>query len=277
MKFHRNLLLFILTALFTFTLGWDIWLYTLPEHTTKWNYYYNILFGAIFFIGGMISIAYSTQFSLKSNLGRMLLFLGLGLLSFWGGSMIWVYYTLFLNVSVPYPSLADLSYCLVYPCMAIGTIYLLRIYHTLITKELIRDSIIIIILSFAVIFGFFARPDISAELPFIQRLANVYFPVGDVIVLSIALIAIRANGKKTHPSLYILAFGLAMQAMGDILFTYRAAVGTYWNGDIADLFYTLSAYFTSVGIIEIIHSLNQATTTGESTLADAAQPIQRPK
>lgn len=259
MKFHRKFWFLSLSALFVFTIVWDVFLYTFPEKTTPWNFLYNVMYGAIFFTGGAIAIKYGIGFSLKTNLGKMLFFLGLGLLSFWGGNVIWVYYTFFLKVPIPYPSLADGSYALLPPLMTIGMVYLIRVYKTLLTKNVIRDSIIIIIISFIAIFGFFAKPNLSPELPFIQNFFSVYFPFGDVVIISIALISLRIGGGKMHPSLYIFSFGLVLQTIADLLFTYRIAVETYWNGDISDLFYTLSAYTMSVGLFEIIHSLSQVS------------------
>lgn len=217
------------------------------------------MYGAIFFTGGAIAIKYAVGFSLKTNIGKMLFFLGLGLFSFWGGNIIWVYYTFFLRIPIPYPSYADVSYALLPPLMTVGMVYLLRVYKTLLTKNVIRDSILIIIISFVVIFGFFARPNLSSELPFIQNFFSVYFPFSDVVIVSIALIALRIGGGKMHPSLYIFSFGLVLQTVADLLFTYRIAVETYWNGDISDLFYTLSAYTMSIGLFEIIHSLSQVS------------------
>jgi hypothetical protein len=258
MKFHRKALFIIFTLLFIFTLGWDLWLYTLSDNATTWNFLYNVVYGGIFFVGGGVSVQYAIRYGLRTNLGKMLFYLGLGLLSFWAGNIIWVYYTFILKVPVPFPSLADAAYTLLYPLMAIGTFYLLKIYQTLITRRVIRDAVIILILSFAVIFGFFARPDVSEGLPLIQKIINVYYPFGDVIITSMALIALRIGGGKIHFSLYIFALGMVLQTAADLFFTYRNAVGTYWNGDISDLLYTLSAYFISVGIFEIINSLNQA-------------------
>jgi hypothetical protein len=259
MKFHRLFLLISLTALLLLTLGWNAWLYTIPDKSTQWHFLYNAMYGCLFFLGGITAIFNAKSFGFGANIGKMLLFMGLGLLSFWGGNIIWLYYTFFLQTPIPYPSLADVAYGLMYPCLTVGVIYLLKIYQNLVTKSVIRDSLIILFASFLVIFGFFARPDISSELPLIQRIINVYYPFGNVVVLSIALIALRVGGGKIHPSIYIFAFGLVFQTVGDLLFSYRTATEVYWNGDISDLFYTIAAYVMSIGIIEIIHNLKQDT------------------
>jgi hypothetical protein len=274
MKFHRKLVLIGFTVYFLFNLGWDIWLYFLPTRTTLWNYLYNASYGALFLGGGIILALYGLIFSLKSNLGKMLLCFGLGLLSFGIGNMIWIYYNLILKVEIPFPSWADAAYLMLYPLMFLGCVYLLRIYQSLITKKLLRDSIIISIISFLIIFGFFARPDISEHTTLIQKIINVYYPFGDVVTLSLALIALRIGGGKMHPSIYIFSFGLLLQTAADLLFAYRNAEEIYWNGDISDLLFTCSAYFISIGLFETIHSLTQVSSKIPQQIAPALTQTQ---
>ncbi len=259
MKFHRKLLLALFISVFIFTAGWNVWLYTLPHHATAWNFLYNFVYGMSYFIGGIIAVFYATAFGIKSNLGKMLLFLGLGLISFWAGNIIWVYYTFFLLTEIPYPSFADLFYSMYYPFMAIGAFYMMKIYQNLISRNVIRDSAIIAIVSLVGIYSFFARPDISSDLSLIEKIINIYYPFGDVLTITIALVAIRIGSGKIHPSLYIFAFGMMLQGTADLLFLYRTSIGVYWNGDIADTFFACSAFFTSIGLFEIINSLLQAS------------------
>lgn len=209
-------------------------------------------------MGGSIAALYGFIFGIKSNLGKMLFFLGFGLVSFDVGLIIWVYYNLVLNVSIPFPSFADVAFMVFYPLITIGCVYLLAIYKTLISKNLLRDSLIIVILSFIIIFGLFSRPDLSSNLSLLERFINIYYPMGDVVTLSLALIALRIGGGKIHPSLYILVVGLLVQTSADLLFTFRTAKSIYWNGDIADLLYTISGFLISIGLFEIINSLNHA-------------------
>ncbi len=264
MQFHRRFYISAFTIIFVFTLAWDAWLYALPNHTSVWNYIFNVMYGSIYFLGGVVGVMHAFEFGLKSNLGKMLLFLGLGMLSFWVGNIIWAYYTMILMVPVPYPSAADYAYFFIYPFLAIGVWYMMQLYQRQITTRLVFDSCVIIVVSFVIIFGFFARPDVSATLPFMQKFTNVYYPVSDMIISSIALIVLRIGGGKTHPSLFIFTFGMVMMTVADLLFTYRNAVFIYWNGDISDLFYTFSAYLLSIGVVEIIASLYNSTTAETS-------------
>lgn len=261
MKFHRKFLLVSFTVLYLFNLAWNGLLYTLPANNTIWNFTYNLSYGLIFFIGCIVSMIFAFTFGLKSNLGKMLFFFGLGLISYWLGNIVWFYYTLVAKVDVPFPSFADLFYSIIYPSMCIACIYLLKIYKTLISKSLLRDSVLIFILSFFIIFAINGQPDLSANLDFWQKFFNVYYPAGDVFLLSIALIAVRVGGGKLHPSLYLLAFGLVLHSAADLFFVYRTANDIYWNGDISDLLFTSAAYFMSIGVFGIIDSLNQVQAT----------------
>lgn len=265
MKFHRKTLHIFFFILFLINIIWDIWLYTFPVKTTIWHYLFNLTYGCIYLTGGLVAIVYGCIFGLKSNLGKMLLYLGIGLLTYEAGSLIWVYYNLVLKVTIPFPSFADIAYVSFYPITGIGCFYLIRLYNSLITKRVVRDSVIITIISAIVVFGFFSKPDLSAHLSFIEKVINVLYPTGDVILLSMALIALRIGGGKIHPSLYIFSGGLVVYAVADFLFVYRTANGTYWNGDIADLLYTVGGYIISVGLFEVINSLNHVLITPAGT------------
>lgn len=259
MKFNKKLFFISFSILLAINLAWNIWLYFLPTHTTIWNYLYNGMYGFLYLLAAIIPMYYAKIFGIKSSIGKMLLYIGLAMLSFEVGQIMWVYYNLILKVSIPFPSWADLAFMIYYPLLVIGIIYLLKIYKQQITKEIVRDSTIIFIISFILIFGFFSRPDISANLPFIQKFINVYYPMGDVLLLAMALIALRIAGGKIHPSLYLLSAGLFMQTAADVLFTYRNAKDIYWNGDISDLLYTICPFLIGVGLIETIYSLSQSS------------------
>ena len=261
MQFNRRIFLSIFAFLLAFNLVWDLYLYTLPSKTTAWNYLYNGTYGFLYLLAALVPFSFIRLFGIKSGIGKMLLFLGLGMLSFEVGLLIWVYYNFLLKVSIPFPSLADAAFLVFYPLMAIGSYFLLMIYSTLVTKKLLRDSIIIIIVSFLIIFGLFSRPDLSTNLSFLEKFINVFYPTGDVITLSIALIALRIGGGKIHSSLYIFCFGILLETAADLLFTYRTAKGIYWNGDIADLMYTFSAIFIGIGLVEIINGLTKRQST----------------
>lgn len=251
----------VFTILFIISLGWDAWLYTLPSHTTSWNYAYVLIYGSSFCVGGVVSVISAVKFGLRSNLGKMMLFIGIGMLIYWIANIIWAYYIIFLQVPIPDPSPVDTAYMILYPFGVIGMWYMMKLYQTQITKRFVRDSVIIVSFSFVILFGLLALPSLSINVPFVPKFANAYFLFVDSIILSIAIAVLRINGRKSHPSLYIFTLGLVVLIAGEIVYAYRNTVGTYWQGDITDLFFTIGVYFFSIGLIEIISSLYQSATT----------------
>jgi diguanylate cyclase len=189
----------------------------------------------------------------------MLFFIGVGLISFWGGSIAWFCYTFFLKIPVPFPSYADVFFSLLYPFFIIGTIFFIKVYQTLITKSVLKDAAIITVVSFVAIIGYLGLPDVSEDLSFAQKFINVYYPIGDAVITAIALIAIRIGGRRMHTSFYSFAFGLIVFSAADIIFSSRTSAEIYWNGDISDFLYSVGALFISFGIFEIINNLSQTS------------------
>lgn len=264
--FFREPFVFAFLLYSLLVLIWNGILHVLPSHTTIWNYGYNIGYGIIYLAGTFAGIYGATRMALKSTIGKSLLFLGLGQAGYGIGLMIWSYFNLIARVDIPYPSLADGFFLLVFiPCMAIGCWYELAIFTQLITKRRILMAILAFLAISALIFGWLNKPDISAQLPVITRIFNVLYPLGDSILLTLAVLALGVSGGKMHTVLLLLSVGFFFQVSGDMLFSYRSAKSIYWNGDIADTCFTTSAILLTLGI-RALFFLTRAT-PGPATLS----------
>lgn len=246
-----------------FILIWNISLYFLPSHTTNANYLYNVGYALLYFIGAFAGIRTSLNISTKSTLGKTLLFLALGNASYGMGLVIWAYYNMIAHVEVPFPSLADFFFLLCFiPAMAMGLIYLLRIYGTTLIKQYARWGIGLFALCGFIIFRYIMKPDLSADLPLLTRAFNIAYPLGDTMLLTGAILALLAGGGKLAKGVLILVIGFLFQVSADFLFAYRTTAETYWNGDVADLLYTFSGATLSLAIITIAaHFTQQETLT----------------
>src|ERR1700722_2110210 len=83
---------------------------------------YQFAIGLIPLIGGVLGLHKSRMWGgFNSYVGRALLFISIGGICWGSGQMFWsLYYNIFTNVAIPYPSLADVGYSLSFPCLAIG-------------------------------------------------------------------------------------------------------------------------------------------------------------
>jgi hypothetical protein len=192
-------------------------------------------------------------------------------LSYAVGLGIWYYLNLTFT-EIPYPSQADIAFLSFYPLMFIGSIYLVRIYKTFITKGIVRDSILICVVSFIGVFYFHTKIDLSPNISLATKIVNIAYPVSDVIIMSVGLIAIRIGGGKLHPSFYLFSLGLLVQGVADLVFDYRTANSYYWNGDIADTLYLLSGFILSISLFEIIHNLTQVSKAPVNSPLQPASP-----
>src|SRR3989344_966995 len=63
----------------------------------------------------------------KSNMGRSMIALALGMFGWTGGMIFWNYYLFFMQVEIPYPSLGDLFYIMIWPFWTYAMISLFRV------------------------------------------------------------------------------------------------------------------------------------------------------
>jgi len=252
-KIDKNASFIFFSALLFVNLVFDAYLYTLPNHTTIWNYLVNFTYGIIFILGGLnaIRLCFKAGFTLSSLLGKTVISISLGLISWGVGLQIWMYYNIFLHVAVPYPSVADFFLPLFYFFVALGTIPLIKLYAKAITPRIIAESIVIIIFFASIVF-YVTRPDISTQLPFIIKFLNAFYPLGSAFLISFAVIILRISGIGIRKSLPFFIVGLALHAIASLIYGYQAGNNTYWNGGPVDLTMMFAVFFLSIGLVKII-------------------------
>ncbi len=152
------------------------------------------------------------------------------------GEGIWCWYELVRNVQVPFPSLADLFFLLAIPFMAAGVLLLAvesgavnRNLRALLDGAIIAGSLLFV--SWATALGTVWSS--GGEDPF-ARVVGLAYPVGDVIIATVALTSLaraRGNGRR---QLGLLAAGVVSLAFSDSMFAYLTQNGTYGNGNWMD-------------------------------------------
>ncbi len=254
-SFPKNLLLIGLSVAIVILLMWDILLLALQYKTTLYNYWYNVAYAFLYIASGSIALYGSKSLAGVSKTSRGLLFLGLATVSYGIGLLIWAYFNLALQVEVPYPSIADLFFILFYPLLAAGIFVTLDIFKLVLTRRMVIEGIVA-----GIIAGFFILltnpPNLTPNADLLERIFNLAYPLADIFLISLIYIAAKASSGKTHIGLILLIIAMIGQTIGDYLFSINTSAGTYFNGDISDLMYTLTAYFLGVGIVYIIWDLS---------------------
>ncbi|MBI1862949.1 hypothetical protein HYS00_02415 [Candidatus Microgenomates bacterium] len=246
------LILFVLQFL---TTVWWIVLQTFPSHSTIWNFVYNGVYGLVFLYGGIVGSAFGTKLGgWKSSIGRATILISSGLLFYGIGQFVWMYYNMYLHNNVPYPSLADLFFILLSPLVGLGFWYILSMYRTFISRRLIIELFITLIVIGSINIIFVTRPDLSNEVGLWGKVLNIYYPLSDSLLASLAFITFRTGGGKFEKSILLFSAGMLLMSTADTLFTFRNNTGAYWNGDITDLLFALGGFTLSWGIIRTLES-----------------------
>ncbi|MBI5614336.1 hypothetical protein HY947_05400 [Candidatus Gottesmanbacteria bacterium] len=239
-----------LVILYGFYLIWGIILQFLPLKSTTLNLAYNS-YAVLYFYGALCCIRNSNTVSIKSSIGKSLLFFGLGVGSYGIGLLFWLYYNFIARIEIPFPSFADIFFVLFIPLIAVGVFYILSLFTKLITRTFVLQSLAIIALSAIAVLGLLNKPTITGDASFLAVFFNIAYPIGDTILVSSALIALRVGGGKMHEILKLLIIGLLFQAVADFFFTYRSSHTIYWNGDISDIMYATSGFILSATLLRM--------------------------
>jgi two-component system cell cycle response regulator len=170
------------------------------------------------------------------------LMLGLGMASWALGN---VYYSVYLinRNPLPIPSIADGLWLGIYPFSYIGVALLLRSRLATWRTSMWLDSVIaataVAAVSADVVVATVVRS--SAHLSTAASLTNLAYPIGDLVLLAMAIGAIALEGWRADRTWFALTAGFAAFTVTDGLFAVKTANGSYQVGTIIDAGWLLAA------------------------------------
>jgi hypothetical protein len=234
----------------------------IPQNGEFWGYMFSFCLALIPLIGGGFSLFHAGRWGgIKSAIGRVVIFLGLGLFLWGCGGMIWSYHNFILKDSMPYPSLADAGFAggVLFYCL--GAFYLSRATGAKFTLRSTSAQIFTVVTSILVfglayyIFVIVARDGvlIADGSHITKAVLDVVYPVGDFVALLLAVVISGLSFQylvgKYVLDVYSILTGLAIMFVADSLFSYSTTVGTYYNGHPADLFFALGMFLMTFGLL----------------------------
>jgi PAS domain S-box-containing protein len=149
--------------------------------------------------------------------------------SWGGGEVAWAVYEVGMGVAVPFPSVADIGFLLAIPCGVIGVFALTAAPSRLATRgeALLAGTIIALSLLFvAWALGLNKVYDQSAASP-ASQLIGLAYPFGDMITITVLVLALRRARRTELGRMFLLLGGLAAIALADSAFAYLTANGSY--------------------------------------------------
>lgn len=248
-KLSLKILALIIIA---YPLGWlffhSLGMEEIAQYNINFAYYMSSLIGGIF---GLMAVR---KMGISNSVGKFIMFASIGLMSNVIGILIWDYYSWVLRTD-PYPSIADIFYLLSTVFVAISMFFLIGAYKLRINKGFVFWGAILFLIYcvgyVAIIPGVF----LTSEYSIGEVILNVAYMLNDAFTLSLAVVLLRIVGGRISASLSLFSIGVAFYAAGNVLFTIRDYNGTFFEGDVTDVLFTLGGALMSAGIITAVRSL----------------------
>jgi two-component system cell cycle response regulator len=157
-----------------------------------------------------------------------------GLLAWSGGDLVW---TVWLNnlSQPPFPSVADVLYLSMYPVMYVALMLLIRSRLRGAGASQWLDGGVVG-LTLAGVAGGLILPTVLRidNHLLIQDVVNLAYPLGDLTLLALVMVAFSLSGWRPERLWLLIGAGMATDAVGDLIFTYQSAQGTYQAGGLLD-------------------------------------------
>jgi len=261
--FSTRFLTIFFTLLLIGQLIWDAYLYRLTGNTNPANYWYNFAYGStsiLIAIVGFLSVYLGSE--RKTAVSRAVAFMSWGSLANGLGLFYWGYNNLVNNIAIPYPSLGEYLFMIFPILIGIGFWTLLSLYKPLINWRLVIEAVIVSVISAALIFHYFIIPNLDPAKSFFSNFVTIMIPWEDAFIIALVYVALRLSGGKFHSYFWLFVASLLLLIAGDFVFQYRNLIGIYWNGDIADLLYTINMYVFALALIFTIDSSTKTLIAG---------------
>lgn len=255
----RRVFISILTIVYLFFLGWFLKLYLLSQTDGTENLLTNF-YGLIPLLGGIYGLFISRLWGgMKSSVGRGIVFLSLGLITWGIGISIWIYYNFILQVEVPYPSWADAAFILSWPLWGIGMVSLSKATGARFGMQKTTGKLFLLLAPvIVIIFSYYFLVTIArgGSFEIADNLFTVFFdlayPIGDVVILTLATLiyglSYRYFGGRYRYAIYLILFAFILNYLADFTFSYTTTTESYYNGSLADVLFASTMYVFSVGL-----------------------------
>lgn len=249
--------------LFTFfllilNLFWSVLLHFEPTHSTLLNYLFNLSYGLNFAIASLLSFSYIKRFPLYKT---ALTFFGVSNLFFFIAQLIWVYYNVIVMSEIPYPGPSDFFWLMFYPLIGTGFLILLKNLKAQLNLADIFEFVVVSSIIFLIISSFLTLNSSQEGLPVLTQVLNYLYPVFDSILIGLSVATLHSQAGQLKYHLLYFIFGFATLVIADTLFAYQTTIETYWNGNSADLIFSIAGFFLLMGIIHLPNLLTSKPKT----------------
>jgi PAS domain S-box-containing protein len=179
-----------------------------------------------------------------------------GCACFLGGELVWSAYDVGRGTPPPYPSLADAGFLGIYAFFAVALVKLLRDHprHRA-DPEVTLDVALVTFTAGALAFEFLLAPLLSTGRPWPAVLTSMLWAVGGVGVLWLMLIQMIRRPQIPLAGAGIVALGMGILCLTDVIYAERALEGTFQSGGWLDLGWDAGLLLVAVAAARAVEPL----------------------
>jgi hypothetical protein len=229
-----------------------IFLQLSPNKDTLFNYLFNASYALVFIFASVVAASGLRKRSLSTKLGKAMFFYMVSFLSYAMGLFIWTFYNVVLKQPIPYPGMADVFFILFQPACFLGFIFLVRGFGGEFKLRSVIEFLLLFSVIFVLLYSFLSLSSIGPELPLLERILNITYPSQDALLVALVITGLRTERGRLHLELLIFVLGALIMVFADTIFSYRFANGVYWNGDVSDILFFISASIQGLGMISLM-------------------------
>lgn len=249
-----------LVGIYLLVIAWWLFIFIQGIQETSANYAFSLFYSFLPLGWGVVGFLNGLRWGgLRSVVGRAVLSLSIGIFAWGIGNLIFAYYNLVLHIPVPYPSIADASFILIYPFSILGMTYLFRaVGASLALRSMYGKLMFLLIPIFAAIISYYllfiiARGgEIVYEGDLLKLFLDISYPTGSALVAMLATIvyglSFKFLGGFFRMPIILILLGFISNYFADFLFSYTTTTGTYFVGMWVDLFYPTAFLLISLGL-----------------------------
>jgi PAS domain S-box-containing protein len=176
--------------------------------------------------------------------------LGLGIISWVFGQMLFTYYEWALRQPPPLPSLADIGYLSVYPFFLLGILLLpARPVPVASRTRIALDGLMIMTAAVTFSWYFILGPVMQqgTETTLAKAVSTAY-PLADIVLIAcLVILAARPEEQTLLPAVRLLALGLILIVVADSNFAYWSLHDAYATGTLPDVGWSLGYMLVALG------------------------------
>lgn len=223
------------------------------------------LYDAFYIYGTVLQVLFAivvlrtaVKIGVRQSIGRQWLFMGIGVAAYAMGDVLYTIFELFMGIE-PFPSVADVFYSAEYVFFLIALVMAIRSYRSLVKTTmpvLVSGAVAaaFLLVQYFVLLRPYILPSGVAESGLWGFVLNVFYPVGDVVLIlapavALALVVAQLGAGRLARPWWIVVAGAIVFVLADSAFAYTDWAGTGITPLIDVVYIASNLLFASAALV----------------------------